>query len=63
MKKQVVNCETGVTEIIDVPDDEKAVLLERSAEAAAEVEAQQALPKPKTLEERIAELEAALAAK
>lgn len=58
MKKQIVNCETGETEIIDIPDDEKAELLAKSAEVA-----DKALePKPKTLEERFAALEAELAA-
>lgn len=59
MKKLVVDCSKPIghperEQVIDIPEYEKALLLAAAAEPAA------LAPKPKTTEERLAELEAKL---
>ena len=53
MRKAVFSCKTQQLEVRDMTPEEEA---EMQAHYAAE-EARQALPKPKTLAERVAELE------
>lgn len=60
MKKLIIDCSKPVGEreaVIDIPDEERQELLEKSAIAEQEAE----MPKPKTLEQRLAELETELA--
>lgn len=53
MKKQIINCTTGKVSVVEIGQEEEQALLQASAEA----EAEDLLPKPKTADERIAELE------
>jgi len=54
MKKQIVNCETGLTEIVDCTPEEIAQALERSSLAEKQD------PPPPTIEDRLKQLETQL---